>query len=61
MSSTQSNQEEVEPLDDSISFPPVNQNKVIMPHYNALILTLCINVFDVHRVLVDPGNGIDLL
>ena len=61
MSSTQRNQEEVEPLDDPISFPPVNQNKVIMPHYNALILTLCIDGFDVHRVLVDAGNGTDLL
>ena len=27
-----------------------------MPHYDALVLTLCINGFDVHRVLVDPGN-----
>ena len=32
-----------------------------MPHYNALVLTLCINDFDVHRVLVDPGNAADLL
>ena len=32
-----------------------------MPHYDALVLTLCINGFDVHRVLVDPGNATDLL
>ena len=32
-----------------------------MPHYNALVLTLCINGFDVHRLLVDPGSGADLL
>ena len=32
-----------------------------MPHYDALVLTLCINGFDVHRVLVDPGSAIDLL
>ena len=32
-----------------------------MPHYDALVLTLCINDFDVHRVLVDPGNSADLL
>ena len=32
-----------------------------MPHYNALVLTLCINGFDVHRVLVNPGNATDLL
>ena len=32
-----------------------------MPHYDALVLTLCINVFDMHTVLVDPGNAGDLL
>ena len=32
-----------------------------MPHYNALVLTLCINGFDVHRVLIDPGSEANLL
>ena len=32
-----------------------------MPHYEALVLTLCINDFDVHRILVDPGSAADLL
>ena len=32
-----------------------------MPHYDALVLTLCINGFDVHRVLVELGNAVDLL
>ena len=32
-----------------------------MPHYKALVLTLYINGFDVHRVLVDPGSATDLL
>ena len=32
-----------------------------MPHYDALVLTLCINDFDVQRVLVDPGSTADLL
>ena len=32
-----------------------------MPHYDALVLTLCINDFDVQRVLVDPGSTVDLL
>ena len=32
-----------------------------MPHYDALVLTLYINSFDVHRVLVDPGKVADLL
>ena len=32
-----------------------------MPHYDALVLTICINDFDVHRMLVDPGSATDLL
>ena len=32
-----------------------------MPHYNALVLTLCINGLDVHRALVDPGSAVNLL
>ena len=32
-----------------------------MPNYDALVLTLCINGFDVHRVLVDPSSAADLL
>ena len=61
MPSTQSSQGEVKPIDGPISFPPVNPNRVIMPHYDALILTLCINGFDVNRVLVYPGSAADLL
>ena len=48
-------------MDGPISFPPVNSNRAIVPHYDALVLTLCINGFDVHRVLVDPGSVADLL
>ena len=58
---TESSQGEVEPIDDPISFPPINPNKVIVPHYDALVLTLCINGFDVHRLLVDPCSAADLL
>ena len=53
--------EESKPIDGPISFPPVNLNRIIVPHYNALVLTLCINGFDVHRVLVDLGSAIDFL
>ena len=53
--------EETKLVDDPISFPPVNPNKVIVPHYDALVLTLCINGFDVHKVLIDPGNAENLL
>ena len=48
-------------VDGPISFPPINPTRVITSHYDALILTVCINSFDVHRVLVDPGSAVDLL
>ena len=32
-----------------------------MSHYDALVLTLCINGFDVHRALIDPASGTDLV
>ena len=51
----------IQPVDGPISFPPINPTRVITPHYDALVLTLCINNFDVHRVLVDPGSAADLL
>ena len=51
----------VQPIDGPISFPSINPTRVITPHYDALILTLCINSFDVHRVLVDPGSVAELL
>ena len=49
------------PVDGPISFPPINPMRVITPHYDALILTVCINSFNVNRVLIDPGNVADLL
>ena len=51
----------VQSIDGPISFPPINPTWVITPHYDALILTLCINNFDVHRILVDLGNVAELL
>ena len=50
-----------QPIDGSISFPPDNPTRVITPHYDALVFTICINGFDVHRVLIDPGSAADLL
>ena len=58
---TESSQGEAESIDGPISFPSVNPNMVIVPHYDALVLTLYINSFDVHRVLVYLGSAIDLL
>ena len=51
----------IQPVDDPISFPSINSTRVITPHYDALVLTLCINNFDVHRVLVDPSSVAYLL
>ena len=58
---TEGNRVETKPIYGLISFPLVNLNRVIVPHYDVLVLTLCINGFDVHRVLVDLGNTADLL
>ena len=49
------------PVDGPISFPPINPTRVITPHYDALVLTMCINSFDVHMVLIDPSGAADLL
>ena len=51
----------VQPIDGPISFPLINPTRVITPHYDALILILCINSFDVHRILVDPSSAAELL
>ena len=45
-----------QPIDGPISFPPVNPSRVITPHHEALVLTLYINDFVVHRALVDPSD-----
>ena len=59
--STLDNNEAIQLVDSSISFPPINPSRVITPHHDALVLTLCINNFDVHRVLVDLSSAADLL
>ena len=59
--STPDNSKEIQPIDGPISFPPINPSRVITLHHDALVLTLCINNFDVHRVLVDLGSVTDLL
>ena len=59
--STRENTIAAQLVDGPISFPPINLTRVITPHYDALVLTMCINSFDVHRVLVDPGSAADLL
>ena len=58
---TRDSREETKPIEGPIAFPPMNPNRVIVPYYDALVLTLCINGFDVHKVLVDPGSPTHLL
>ena len=58
---TGGSREETKLIDGPISLPPVNPNRVIVPHYDALVLALCISGIDVHKVLVDPGSAADLL
>ena len=59
--STSDNSKVIQLVDDSISFPPINPSRVITPHHDALVLTLCINNFDVHRVLFNSYSAADLL
>ena len=59
--STLDNNTTIQSVDGPISFPPINPSRVITPHHDALVLTLCINNFDVHKVFIDPGSATDLL
>ena len=59
--STLDNSEAIQLIDDPISFPPINPPRVITSHHDALVITLRINNFDVHRVLVNPVSAADLL
>ena len=52
---------QIQPIDGPISFPHVNPSRVITLHHDALVLTLCITDFDVHKVLVDLGSEADRL
>ena len=49
------------PVDDTITFPPVDVNRVLQSHEDVLILTLRVCGFDVRRILVDPGSLANLL
>ena len=48
-------------IDDTVTFHPIDVNRVLQLHEDALILTLGVDEFDVRRILVDLGSSIDLL
>ena len=48
-------------MDDTITFPPIDVNRVLQPHEEVLILTLEVGGFDVRRILVDLGSSSNLL
>ena len=51
----------VQPIDEPITLPPIGSNRVILLHGDALVLTLGVNGFDVHKILIDLGSSTDLL
>ena len=53
--------ESVQPIDEPITFPHINSNKVILPHEDTLVLTLGVGCFDVHIILINLGNSTNLL
>ena len=48
-------------IDDSITFPSINVDWVIISHEDALMLTLGLDDFDVQRILMDLGSFTYLL
>lgn len=53
--------ESVRPIDGFITFPLINSNRVILPHKDALDLTLGVDSFNVHKILIYLGNSINHL
>ena len=53
--------ESVQPIDEPITFPHINSNRVILPHEDALVLTLGVNGLDLGRILINLGSPADLL
>lgn len=51
----------VHSIDDTITFSPIDVNRVFQLHEDALILTLGVGGFNMRRILVDPSSLVDLL
>ncbi|XP_019250912.1 PREDICTED: uncharacterized protein LOC109229816 [Nicotiana attenuata] len=50
-------EERYDDLEDSIIFDKSNTHGLYFPHYDALVITLCIANTDVKRIMVDDGSG----
>jgi ribonuclease HI len=46
---------------EAVSFSPEDEEGVFYPHDDALVITLLIGNFNIHRVLVDNGSSADIL
>ena len=56
-----STNEGVRSIDKPITFPSIDSNRVILPHEDALVLTLRVDSFDLRKILIDLGSSVDLL
>ena len=56
-----STNEGVRSIDKPIIFPSIDSNRVILPHEDALVLTLGVDSFDMRKNLIYPRSSIDLL
>ena len=56
-----STNEGVRSIDKPITFPSIDSNRVILPHEDALVLTLGVDSFDLRKILIDLGSSTDLL
>nr|XP_009785698.1 PREDICTED: uncharacterized protein LOC104233933 [Nicotiana sylvestris] len=50
--------ERYDDLEDSIIFDKSDTDDLSFPHYDALVITLCITDTDVKRIIVDDGKGV---
>lgn len=53
--------ESVRLIDDTITFPSMDSNRVMQPHEDGLVLILGVGGFNVRRILVNPGSSANLL
>lgn len=52
--------ESIRPIDRPITFPSIDPNWVILVQEDVLVLTLGVDGFDMHKILIDPCNSVSL-